>query len=164
MSEELMPRKNAENTRGQGFKRGNPGRPRGSRNKTTLAVEALLDGEAETLTRKVVELAKSGDTTALKICFDRIAPVRKDRTVEIDLPSLIEGFNLSHCVSVVISAAADGRITTGEAQNFIRMLMIRDELDKRNNSTSESTKVRDMTSEERRQKLGQILREGLRGV
>jgi hypothetical protein len=30
---------------------GNPsGRPRGARNKTTLAVEALLDGEAEALT------------------------------------------------------------------------------------------------------------------
>jgi hypothetical protein len=32
---------------------GNPnGRPKGVRNKTTLAVEALLDGEAEAITRK----------------------------------------------------------------------------------------------------------------
>src|SRR4029077_7685570 len=38
---------------------GNPsGRPKGSRNRTTLAAEALLDGEAEQLTRKAIELAK----------------------------------------------------------------------------------------------------------
>jgi hypothetical protein len=46
---------------------GNPaGKPRGSRNRTTLAVEALLDGEAETLTRKAIELAKAGDLAALR--------------------------------------------------------------------------------------------------
>jgi Family of unknown function (DUF5681) len=45
---------------------GNPaGKPKGARNKTTLAVEALLDGEAETLTRKAIELAKAGDLAAL---------------------------------------------------------------------------------------------------
>lgn len=41
---------------------GNPaGKPKGSRNKATLAAETLLDGEAETITRKVIELAKPGD-------------------------------------------------------------------------------------------------------
>ena len=39
------------------FTKGNPGRPRGARHKTTLAVEALLEGEAEGLTRKAVEPA-----------------------------------------------------------------------------------------------------------
>jgi len=40
---------------------GNPaGRPHGARHKTTLAVEALLDGEAEGLTRKAVEMALAG--------------------------------------------------------------------------------------------------------
>ena len=51
---------------------GNPsGKPAGARNKTTLAVEALLDGEAEDLTRKAIELAKAGDMTALRLCLDR---------------------------------------------------------------------------------------------
>jgi hypothetical protein len=49
-------------------------KPKGTRNKTTLAVEALLDGEAETLTRKAIELAKAGDLAALRVCLDRIAP------------------------------------------------------------------------------------------
>jgi Family of unknown function (DUF5681) len=46
---------------------GNPaGRPKGSRNKATLAVEALLDGEAEEITRKAIELAKKGDLAAIR--------------------------------------------------------------------------------------------------
>jgi hypothetical protein len=56
-------------------KSGNPaGKLKGTRNKTTLAVEALLDGEAETITRKAIELAKEGNLTALRLCLDRIAP------------------------------------------------------------------------------------------
>ncbi len=47
------------------FKRGRSGNPaskqRGTRNRTTLAVEALLDGEAEALTKKVIELGMAGD-------------------------------------------------------------------------------------------------------
>jgi hypothetical protein len=68
-------------------KSGNPaGKLKGTRNKTTLAVEALLDGEAETITRKAIELAKDGDLTALRLCLDRIAPPRKDRPVLFELP------------------------------------------------------------------------------
>ncbi len=45
---------------------GNPsGRPQGSLNRATLASQALLDGEAEVLTRKVVELAKDGKVGAI---------------------------------------------------------------------------------------------------
>jgi Family of unknown function (DUF5681) len=45
---------------------GNPkGRPVGSRNRATLAIDALLDGEGEVLTRKAITLAKAGDMQAL---------------------------------------------------------------------------------------------------
>src|SRR6478672_5742857 len=69
---------------------GNPtGRPRGSRNAVTLAVEALLEGEYETLTRRAIELAKAGDMQALRLCLDRIAPPRKDSLVGFTLPKLV---------------------------------------------------------------------------
>ena len=51
-----MPISPAKTKKKQGFKpgqSGNPsGRPHGSRNKATLALEALLDGEGEAITRK----------------------------------------------------------------------------------------------------------------
>src|SRR5918998_3546498 len=63
---------------------GNPaGRPKGARHKYLLAMEALLDGEAESLTRKAIELALAGDTTALRLCLDRLAPPRKGRPITL---------------------------------------------------------------------------------
>src|SRR5262249_4193060 len=70
----------AENTaakqRGRPFepgKSGNPkGRPKGSRNQATLLAEALLDGEAEAITRKVINAALEGDTTALRLYLERL--------------------------------------------------------------------------------------------
>src|SRR5262245_20152258 len=62
--------------------RANPaGRPKGSRNKTTLMVEALLAGEADLLTRVLIKRAKAGDGTALSLVFARLCPPRKERAV-----------------------------------------------------------------------------------
>ncbi len=78
VSRQAFDDKTARKQRGRSFKlgqSGNPGgRPRGARNKTTLAIEALLDGEAETITRKAIELAKAGDMSALPF---RGGPSRK---------------------------------------------------------------------------------------
>jgi hypothetical protein len=53
---------------GRPFKKGQSGnpaaRPIGSRHKTTLAMESLLDGEADTIVRKAIEMAKDGDALA----------------------------------------------------------------------------------------------------
>src|SRR2546429_6235694 len=76
--------------RGRPFVKGQSGypagKPKGARHRTTLAAEALLDGEAEALTRKVIELAFSGDSTALRLCLDRILPPRRERPARLALP------------------------------------------------------------------------------
>ena len=76
-------RSNAGDTRGRPFQAGNPGRPKGARNKASLAAEALLDGEAETLARKAVEMALAGDTTAMRLLRrDRLSRSRCLRLVQ----------------------------------------------------------------------------------
>src|SRR6188474_678147 len=67
---------------------GGPGRPKGSRNKVTELVEAMLDGEAKALTGKLIALAKRGNATALQIAFARLAPPRRDRLVALKLPNI----------------------------------------------------------------------------
>jgi hypothetical protein len=68
---------------------GNPkGRPKGSRNKATVLAERLLDGEAEGFVRKVIEKALAGDSAALRLCLDRVVPLRRGRLVTFALPKI----------------------------------------------------------------------------
>jgi hypothetical protein len=102
---------------------GNPsGRPRGSRNKTTLAVEALLEGEAEALTRKAIERALEGDATALRLCLDRLAPPRRDRPAPFDMPALKEAADARDAFAAIVAATAEGELTPSEAATLAKLV------------------------------------------
>jgi Family of unknown function (DUF5681) len=102
---------------------GNPsGPPTGSRHRTTRAVEALLDGEAEGLTRKAVELALAGDTVALRLCLERLVPPRKDRPVALPLPPLDGTPDLPTITAALLTAAAAGELTPGEAGELAKLV------------------------------------------
>ena len=97
-------------------KSGNPaGRPKGSRHRYTLAAQALLDGEAEALTRQAVTLALAGDTTALRLCLERLLPPQKDRPITVALPPLASADDAAKAMSAVVMAMADGDVTPAEA-------------------------------------------------
>lgn len=70
------------------FKVGNSGRPKGCRHKTTLAMTALLEGEAETITRTCIEAAKAGDMTAIRLVLERMLPPAKERPLKLVLPEV----------------------------------------------------------------------------
>ena len=102
---------------------GNPaGRPKGARNKATLAIEALLDGEAEELTRKAIELAKAGDIAALRLCLDRIFPVRKDRPVTFALPAMDSASDAAKAAAALIAAVSFGDVTPSEAAELGKLI------------------------------------------
>ncbi len=109
----------ARKQRGNPFKpgeSGNPaGKPKGARHRATLAIELLLDGEAEALTRKAVELALEGDMQALRLCLERILPPRKDRPVSFDLAPIESATDAKKAMSSVLAAVASGEITPSEA-------------------------------------------------
>src|SRR6266536_6339065 len=102
----------ARDTRGRfrGGRSGNPaGRPRGSVNRAARAAMLLLDGEAEALTRKAVELALAGDPVALRLCLERIVGARRGRPVDLvgglALPPLASAGDLAGAVGSVAAAA-----------------------------------------------------------
>jgi hypothetical protein len=102
---------------------GNPmGRPKGALNKATLASQALLEGEAEALTRKAVELAKEGNPVALRLCLERLLPPRKDRPINFTLPEVKEAGDLPKALLAILAAVAQGEITPGEGQRLAAML------------------------------------------
>jgi hypothetical protein len=111
----MASRKNAENTRGRPFEKGNAGRPPGALNRATVVVQALLDGEAEALTRKAVELALEGNAAALRLCLERICPPRKERPVSVELPTIEGAADLPRLTSAILGAVASGELEPGQA-------------------------------------------------
>ena len=104
-------------------KSGNPkGRPNGSRNKATLAIEELVEGEAEGLTHKAIELALKGDMQALRLCLDRICPPRKDRPISLELPTVETIPDIVTAIGATLEAVAAGEITPTEGQAVAGLL------------------------------------------
>ena len=98
------------------------GRTAGSRNKTTLAVQELLDGDAEKLTRKAIEMALAGDGPALRLCLDRIAPPRKDGPVSFALPQVKTASDAVEASAALLAAVAAGEVTPDEAGRVMALL------------------------------------------
>jgi hypothetical protein len=119
MTEEA--RKYAGNTRGRPFQPGNPGKPKGARHRATRAMEALLDGEGEALTRRAIEMALAGDSTAMRLCMDRLLPALRERPVSVDLPPLNGSQDAVAVSAALIAAVALGEIAPGEAHDIGRL-------------------------------------------
>ena len=112
--------------RGRPFQKGhsgNPqGRPPGARNAATIMAEQLLDGEAETITRKVIELAKQGDSTALRLCLERIVPPRRERPVKFTLPEINSADRAPKAMAAITAAVVNGELTPTEAAELSRVI------------------------------------------
>jgi hypothetical protein len=114
---------------GKPFQPGNRygrGRPVGSRNKATIAMQDLLDGEGEAIPLKAIKLAKAGNEVALRLCLERLIAPRRERTVRLKLPSDISrAEGISGAVAAILEAVAGGEITTGEAAQLANVLEVR---------------------------------------
>lgn len=114
-----MANKTVYQQRGRPFAKGesgNPGgRPIGSRNKTTIALENLLDGQAEALTQKAVDMALEGDRHALRLVLERIISPCKSQPIQFELPKVTTAADVATAQGAVISAMSDGNITPDEA-------------------------------------------------
>jgi hypothetical protein len=123
-----MAANSATKQRGRPFKKGvsgNPaGKPPGARNRTTLAVQELLGGEAENLTRKCVELAMRGDSTALRLCMERLAPPPKDRPIDFPMPAATTARDVNVALAKVTEAVGAGNLTPGEGNSLAALLEI----------------------------------------
>jgi hypothetical protein len=110
--------RNADGT----FGAGNAGKPRGTRHKATQAVMALLEGEAEALSRKAIDMALAGDTVALRLCLERVAPARKDNAVEFALPRMTSAKDAAEAAGAVLQAVSTGEVTPVEAAQIMGLI------------------------------------------
>jgi Family of unknown function (DUF5681) len=102
---------------------GNPeGRPPGSRNKATLLIEQLLDDATKDITKKAIDLAKAGDSTALRLCMDRIVPARKDRHIAFKLPKMESPEHAVKAAAAIVEAVAGAELTPSEAAEMMKLV------------------------------------------
>ena len=118
--------KTAKKQRGRPFKSGqsgNPsGRPKGSRNRVTQALEVLTHGQAEALGVKAVEMALNGDGSMLRALLSTLVPARRDRTVEFELPEIETAGDARKASSAVLAACAAGDISPSEASEIMALI------------------------------------------
>lgn len=107
-------RKSGRNTDGT-FTKGNSGKPRGARHKATQAALALIEGEGEALTRKAIDMALKGDSVALRLCLERLAPPRKDGPVRFAMPDMDGSESAASAMGAILSGVANGDLTPSEA-------------------------------------------------
>jgi hypothetical protein len=102
---------------------GNPeGRKAGCRNRASMLAEKMLEGEAEGIVRAAIIKAMEGDPTAMRLCLDRFAPLRRDRTIALDLPPLKNAEDSVAAAATIAAAVADGSITPGEGGNCLAIV------------------------------------------
>lgn len=98
---------------------GNPkGKPKGTRNKSTLAAETLLNGSLEGICRKIEEEALNGNMLAAKMVLERFLPVRKDRSVRIKIPQIHTYKDALSAISYIVAAVSRGEISPSEGESL----------------------------------------------
>jgi hypothetical protein len=101
---------------------GNPaGRPRGSRNRRTIAAERLFDEAAEDLTQTLIRLAKGGHPLALRLAMDYICPT-KDRPVAFEAPAMATAADAVAAMGTVVQGVADGDLTPRDAAQLAAVI------------------------------------------
>jgi uncharacterized protein DUF5681 len=113
----------ARSTRWAAGQSGNPrGRPSGSRNRASLLLEHLIEGEGEAVVRALLAAAKGGDVLAARALLDRLVPPRKERPVKVALPALRTAKDARDALAAVTAAVAEGEMLPGEGEALVKLL------------------------------------------
>ena len=99
---------------------GNPsGRKKGTQTRATR-LRQILDKDADELVLKAATLAKAGDTTALRLCLERILPAMKAEARTIPLHTLAAAGTLADQGRAIIAEVGAGNIGADQAATLLQ--------------------------------------------
>jgi hypothetical protein len=110
--------------RGKPFEAGNKlgkGRTRGSRNKRTALVE-LMEDHGAAMIKQCQVLAMKGDSTALRLCMERLMPPCRAPNSRFRLPPMKTTADLVNALPVVAQEVARGRLSAQEGESIARIM------------------------------------------
>lgn len=99
-------------TRGRPFRRGNPGRKPGSRNRASVIAAALTEDEVVALKQKGVALGMAGNEAMLKFWLGRLLP--RERLIKFDLPPIVYADDVVAVLRAILRGISEGIITPSE--------------------------------------------------
>ena len=98
---------------------GNPaGKPRGTRSKATVLLEAMLQENAEAITEAVIQQARGGNLLAARIILERLIPPVRERPINVELPDVASTEGVAAAQSAILKAVATGEILPAEASTL----------------------------------------------
>lgn len=104
---------------------GNPKcKPKGARHRLTVLTESLLSGEVEAIVRRLIDGALAGDATCLRLCVERLAPIRKDAPITLDIPRLSKPVDVADAIAAIKFAVAHGEITPSEGLTMANLMEV----------------------------------------
>jgi hypothetical protein len=104
------------------FRPGNPGKPKGARNKATVLAEKLLSKDIKDVCAVVSKAAQEGDLNACKLILDRILPVPKSRRITFPMRDIHSVADVQEAMNGLWAAVASGGITPEDATLLGKLL------------------------------------------
>jgi len=74
-----------------------------------------MEGGAEAIARKIVDMAKTGDMSAARLVLERLVPPAKERPIFLALPDTGSAEGVAQAQAAILQAVAAGDLLPGEA-------------------------------------------------
>ena len=106
------------------WKKGQSGNPKGrAKGSGKIAqLRAMLEPHAEELVQKARDMAMEGDSTALRLCLERLVPAIKIKDEPVSVDGLKGNASLVEQGQSVIDALSTGEISPGEATSVMQSI------------------------------------------
>ena len=102
---------------------GNPaGRKAGSRNRATLALDAIGQVAGAEIVQRVIAEALDGNLFAAGLILQRVWPIRRGAPVRLALPSVETAADLPRAIAAVTAAVAAGELTPDEGSSIVTIM------------------------------------------
>jgi hypothetical protein len=106
--------------RGKPFKKGNPGRRPGSRNRAMLMNDVLTEDETNELILTGIRLAKNGDRQMVRFFLERLIP--REQPVKLTLSPIKNHQDVADANARIIAAVSAGEILPSAAAALTAMI------------------------------------------
>jgi hypothetical protein len=106
----------------RGFQPGNPGRPRGSRNRATILAENVLSKDIKKIAEVVSKAALEGDMVAARLVMERLIAPIKSRAVRFQMRKIESVADISAAMQDLWEAVSSGAITIDEMLSLTAVL------------------------------------------